>query len=74
MAERPASAMPDVPTLIVVGDEDTITPPSDSERMARLAKNARLVRIKGAAHLSNFEQPGAVNDAVRRSGLPGRDS
>ncbi len=64
MAERPLSTMPDVPTLIVVGEEDSITPPADAERMARAARNARLMRIAGAAHLSNVEQAARFNAAV----------
>jgi 3-oxoadipate enol-lactonase len=69
MAERPDSTelLPKlaVPTLIAVGEEDPITPPSDAERMARAIPDARLVRIPRAAHLSNFEQPAVLNAAVR---------
>jgi 3-oxoadipate enol-lactonase len=53
-----------VPTMIVVGDEDTITPPADAERMAKGIRNAKLVRIPGAAHLSNYEKAVEVNRAV----------
>ena len=69
MAERPDSTdvLPSikVPTLIVVGSEDAITPPADAERMARAIPSAKLVKIDGAAHLSNFEKADAFNDAVR---------
>ena len=72
MAERPDSSpmLPsiNVPTLIVVGDEDTITPPSDAERMARAIPNARLVKIPRAAHLANIENADAVNAAVEALG------
>jgi 3-oxoadipate enol-lactonase len=54
-----------VPTLIVVGEEDAITPPSDAERMARAIPNAKLVRIPRAAHLSNFEKASEFNAAVQ---------
>ncbi len=54
----------DVPTLIVVGVEDTITPPSDSEAMAEKIRGARLVRIEGASHLSNVERPEEFNRAL----------
>ena len=68
MAERPDSTETlraiSVPTLIVVGDADTITPPADAQRMASLAPNATLVTIKHAAHLSNMEQPDQFNKAV----------
>lgn len=53
-----------VPSLIVVGEEDTITPPADAERMANAIPEAKLVRIADAAHLSNVEQPAAFNAAV----------
>ena len=68
MAERPDSSdiLPqiDAPALVVVGDSDTITPPADAERMAKNMRDARLVTIRGAAHLSNFEQPQQFNEAV----------
>lgn len=68
MAERPDSSplLPSitVPTLIVVGEEDTITPPSDAERMARAIPGARLVKLANAAHLSNVEQAAAFNEAL----------
>ena len=68
MADRPDSsttlAAIEVPALIVVGDEDAITPPADAERMAARMRNARLVRIAGAAHLSNYEKAEEFNAAV----------
>ena len=68
MATRPdsSSLLPsiDVPALVIVGEEDTITPPADAERMANAIPNARLVRIAGAGHLSNFEKPDEVNAAI----------
>lgn len=68
MATRPdsSSLLPniDVPTLVLVGEEDSITPPADAERMAAAIRGARLVRIAGAAHLSNYEQAVAFNLAV----------
>lgn len=53
-----------VPTHIVVGDEDTLTPPALSQSMASRIPNARLTIVKGAGHLSNIEQPEAFNEAV----------
>ncbi|HYR29890.1 MAG TPA: alpha/beta fold hydrolase, partial [Thermoanaerobaculia bacterium] len=53
-----------VPTLVVVGAEDTITPPTDAQRMARLIPNATYVEIPGAAHLSNYEKWERFNHAV----------
>ena len=53
-----------VPTLVVVGDEDTLTPPAASETMASALPSATLVVIPQAGHLSNLEQPQAFNAAV----------
>ncbi|HVN29444.1 MAG TPA: alpha/beta fold hydrolase [Candidatus Binataceae bacterium] len=53
-----------VPTHIVVGDEDALTPPALSRAMAARIPGARLTIIKGAGHLSNIEQPEAFNAAV----------
>ena len=53
------------PTLIVVGDEDTLTPPSDAEKMAQTIPNSRLEIIPDAGHLSNLERPASFNQAVR---------
>lgn len=54
----------DVPTLILVGDEDRITPPALSEELANLIPGSRLVRIAAAGHLANAEQPEAFNRAI----------
>ncbi len=54
----------DVPTLVIVGAEDAITPPSDAEAMAAKIDGARLVRLEGAAHLSNVERPEEFNRAL----------
>ena len=54
-----------VPTLIVVGDQDAITPPAMSEFMAREIPKAKLIVIKGSGHMSPMEQPGQVNQVLR---------
>lgn len=53
-----------VPTHIIVGEEDTLTPPALSQAMAARILGARLSIIKGAGHLSNIEQPAAFNAAA----------
>lgn len=53
-----------VPTLGLVGTEDAITPPSVMAGMCERIPDARLVRIRGAGHLSNLERPAAFNAAV----------
>lgn len=61
---RPRLADIRVPTLIVVGDEDVVTPPSCSQAMAQQIPSSQLVTIPGAGHLSNLEQPNAFNAAM----------
>jgi pimeloyl-ACP methyl ester carboxylesterase len=55
----------DVATLVLVGADDTLTPPSLAETLAARIQGARLEIIPGAGHLSNLEQPDAFNQAVR---------
>lgn len=54
-----------VPTLVIVGESDAITPPSVAEAMVRKIPNAQLVVIDGAGHMSPMEQPEQVNRALR---------
>lgn len=53
-----------VPTLIVVGSEDAVTPPADAEAMRAKIEGSRLVVVEGAGHLSNVEQPEDFNHAL----------
>ncbi len=53
-----------VPTMIIVGDEDKVTPPSEAEAMHSKIKSSTLVRIHGAGHLSNLENSGEFNAAL----------
>lgn len=53
-----------VPTLVVVGNEDVLTPPAVAESLAGRVRGARLARIEAAGHLSNLEQPVAFNTAL----------
>ena len=55
-----------VPTLIVVGDEDRLTPRPLSEAMHQAIPGSELAVIEGAGHLSNLEQPAAFNLALAR--------
>lgn len=54
-----------VPTLVVVGQEDIITPPSVAEQLASQIQGAKCVTVAHAGHLANLEQPDAFNQAVR---------
>lgn len=53
-----------VPTTIIVGEADTITPVADSRIMADTIPNAELVMIAGAGHMSPTEQPAAAAAAL----------
>jgi 3-oxoadipate enol-lactonase len=54
-----------VPTLVVAGEEDTISTPNEARGIAAAVPGARLVTIPGAGHLSSLEQPAAFSRAVR---------
>jgi 3-oxoadipate enol-lactonase len=54
-----------VPSLVIVGDSDTITPVAVAEAMKRQLVSARLAIIKGAGHASPIEQASQVNRALR---------
>lgn len=70
MAERPDSVplLSEItcPTLILVGEQDGLTPPADAKLMADRIKKSQLEIIPAAGHLSNLEQPDHFNKAVRK--------
>lgn len=76
MAARPDStadlAAVDVPTLVLVGEEDTLSPPGEAELIAKTVPGAELVRIPDAGHLTAVEAPAAFNEALAGflAGLP----
>jgi 3-oxoadipate enol-lactonase len=53
-----------VPTLVVCGEEDLLTPVSESEALAGGIAGARLVTIPKAGHLSSMENPEAFDAAL----------
>jgi len=60
----PTLATIDVPTLIVVGDEDALTPPSEARALRAGIRGSVLQEIAGAGHVSNLERPAAVNHVL----------
>lgn len=54
------------PALIVVGEEDAITPPPLSEGMHRAIASSELTVLPRAGHMSNLEQPDAFNAVLGR--------
>ncbi|TMR90304.1 alpha/beta fold hydrolase [Nonomuraea basaltis] len=54
-----------VPTAIVVGDRDWLTPPDHSKAMAAALPKAQLTELPDTSHLLQLERPGMINDALR---------
>lgn len=52
------------PTLVMVGDEDVITPPALSDAIHAAIRGSELIRILEAGHLANLERPEAFNHAL----------
>ncbi|MCR5978782.1 alpha/beta fold hydrolase [Gordonia jinghuaiqii] len=54
-----------VPTTVVCGDRDRLTPLPNSVRMySQLGRDSRLVVVKGAGHMVQMEEPRLVTDAI----------
>jgi pimeloyl-ACP methyl ester carboxylesterase len=53
-----------IPTLVVVGDRDRLTPPKQARAIAAAIPGARLLELRGAGHCPMLEQPEAVNAAL----------
>ncbi len=53
-----------MPTLVLVGAKDTITPPDAARSLHSRIPGSELEVISGAAHMSNMENPGAFNAAL----------
>lgn len=68
LMERPDSTETlstiDVPTLVVCGDEDALTPPKDNAKLAEAIRGSRFEVLQGAGHLSNVERPAAFNTVL----------
>ena len=61
-AERAAHIR--IPTLVVCGAEDHVTPPALSRQLAELIPGTRYEAIEGAGHLTNLERPDEFNRLV----------
>lgn len=53
-----------VPTLVLVGSEDLVTPIDLSSELVDLIPDARMQVIAGAGHLTNLEKPAEFNTVV----------
>ena len=56
------------PTVILMGAEDALYPPSGAMPIAQLAPNARIEVVPGCAHLAPIDAPEAVAAAIDRLG------
>ena len=70
MRDRPDSMgllpmLEGIPVLVIVGEEDQLTPPDRARAMADAIPGARLQVIPGAAHLTVVERPKEVTAAIR---------
>ena len=54
----------DVPTLVITGSQDILTPVGDAEELAETIPGAELVIVPGAAHAVMVDHAPAFNDAV----------
>ncbi|MGI8696018.1 MAG: alpha/beta fold hydrolase, partial [Mycobacteriales bacterium] len=54
----------DVPILIVVGDQDRLTPPAHSAELARELPGAELLVVPGAGHIVILESPDVVDETL----------
>ena len=73
-AQRGMAARPDVsewlgeidlPTLVLVGEDDAISPPEEMRGIAQALPNARYEMLAGAGHMSPLEQPAAFNAVLQ---------
>jgi 3-oxoadipate enol-lactonase len=62
--QRDRAAAIRVPTLILCGDADAITPPALSEELKAMIPGSRLEVIHGASHLANLDKPADFNRAI----------
>ncbi len=62
LRERLASIA--TPTLVVVGEKDTLTPEKDARDLVAGISQAKLLKISGAGHVSNLDDPAAFTSAL----------
>lgn len=68
MAERPDSLDVlegfDGPAAIIWGEEDSLSPWQEQERMSHALRPARILKVPGAGHLANVERAGEVTSGI----------
>lgn len=61
-----------IPTLVIHGTLDVITPLANAEKLASTIPDATLVKIEGAGHVPTITRPAAVAEAIERFAPAGR--
>ena len=61
------AALAPVPTTVLVGDRDRLTPPACAESIAAAVPGAELIVLRGAGHMLTLERPDAVTRAITRA-------
>ncbi|NTV65911.1 MAG: alpha/beta fold hydrolase, partial [Oscillochloris sp.] len=54
-----------VPTLVIVGEDDGLTPPSEAQAISAALAESFMVVIPAAGHISSLENPDAFTAALR---------
>ena len=58
-------ALAGIPTVIVAGDKDRLTPLDRSQAIADVLPDAEFVIAEGSGHMAMMEDPTLTNDALR---------
>lgn len=61
---RPQLGRINLPTLVLCGEKDVISPPKEMREIAAAIPSARYVEIPGASHMAPLEMPQPVNAAI----------
>jgi len=55
-----------IPTLILVGKKDALTPPKIMKKIAKKIKNSEFHKVPKAGHMTPLENPEFVNKKIKR--------
>jgi len=54
-----------IPTLVICGSEDKLSPPSVMKSLSEKIPNCKFVLVEDAGHMTPIENPGKVNSAIK---------
>lgn len=55
-----------IPTLLICGEKDTLTPPEVMKEIFHKIENSEFVEIRNAGHMTPIESPDEVNSAISK--------